>query len=78
MSHGAGLREVGYFDCAGGGQVVVTGDVAFVAHMHAPNGTTLVDVARPLGPAAASHARGPDGDALPQGPRGQRGHAGQP
>jgi hypothetical protein len=28
-----GLRQVGYFDCAGGGQVVVDGRVAFVAHM---------------------------------------------
>ena len=50
MSHGVGVREVGYFDCAGGGQVVVSGDVAFVAHMHAPNGTTLVDVRDPSAP----------------------------
>ncbi len=50
MSHGVGVREVGYFDCAGGGQVVVSSDVAFVAHMHAPNGTTLVDVRDPSAP----------------------------
>jgi hypothetical protein len=28
-----GVRQIGYFDCAGGGQVVVDGRVAFVAHM---------------------------------------------
>jgi hypothetical protein len=44
------IREVGYFDCPGGGQVVVNGGVAFVAHMQAPNGTTLVDVRDPSAP----------------------------
>ena len=47
---GQGLRQVGYFDCAGGGQVVVDGEVAFIAHMHAPEGTTLVDVSDPRNP----------------------------
>ena len=28
---GRGLRQVGYFDCPGGGQVVVDGEVAFIA-----------------------------------------------
>jgi hypothetical protein len=50
MSRAHALREVGYFDCAGGGQIVVRGDVAFVAHMQAPNGTTLVDVSDPSTP----------------------------
>src|SRR5437016_6549371 len=45
-----GVREVGYFDCPGGGQVVVDGGVAFVAHMQAPHGTTLVDVSDPSAP----------------------------
>src|SRR5439155_635963 len=45
-----GVRQVGYFDCAGGGQVVVDGRVAFVAHMKAPHGTTLVDVSDPSRP----------------------------
>ncbi|MGH7331578.1 MAG: hypothetical protein ACREKS_02290 [Candidatus Rokuibacteriota bacterium] len=45
---GRGLRPVGHFDCAGGGQVVVEGEVAFIAHMHAPAGTTLVDVSDPI------------------------------
>ncbi len=47
MSGGDGIRQVGYFDCAGGGQVVVSGDVAFIAHMRAPHGTTIVDVSDP-------------------------------
>ena len=45
-----GIRQVGYFDCAGGGQVVVDGRVAFIAHMKAPHGTTIVDVSDPSKP----------------------------
>ena len=45
-----GLRQVAYFDCPGGGQVVVDGQVAYVAHMRAPHGTTLVDVSDPTAP----------------------------
>jgi len=45
-----GVKQVGYFDCPGGGQVVVDGRVAFIAHMKAPHGTTLVDVSDPARP----------------------------
>ena len=45
-----GLRQVGYFDCPGGGQVVVDGRVAYIAHMKGPDGTTLVDVSDPKSP----------------------------
>src|SRR6266436_6245913 len=45
-----GLRQVAYFDCPGGGQVVVDGRVAYIAHMKAPHGTTLVDVSDPAAP----------------------------
>src|SRR5260370_21078021 len=45
-----GLRQVGYFDCRGGGQVVVDREVAYIAHMKAPHGTTLVDVSDPASP----------------------------
>ena len=45
-----GLRQVGYFDCPGGGQVVVDGRVAYIAHMKGPDGTTLVDVSDPKAP----------------------------
>ena len=46
----SGIRQVGYFDCAGGGQVVVSGTTAYVAHMKAPHGTTIVDVSDPAHP----------------------------
>ena len=44
MGTGVGLREVGYFDCAGGGQVVVVDSVAYIGHMRSPHGTSIVDV----------------------------------
>ncbi|HZT49746.1 MAG TPA: hypothetical protein VFA64_17370 [Hyphomicrobiaceae bacterium] len=47
MGTGVGLRQVGYFDCAGGGQVVVEGGIAYIAHMRSPNGTSVVDVRDP-------------------------------
>jgi len=46
----SGLRQVAYVDCPGGGQVVVAGRVAYVAHMRAPDGTTLIDVSDPAAP----------------------------
>src|SRR4029079_9715182 len=45
-----GIRRVSCFDCPGGGQVVVDGHVACIAHMKAPHGTTLVDVSDPKSP----------------------------
>ena len=50
MGSGAGIRQVGYFDCAGGGQVVVEDGIAYVAHMRSPHGTSLVDVSDPRNP----------------------------
>src|SRR5262245_8002190 len=47
MSTGAGLRQVGYFDCAGGGQVVVVDGIAYIGHMRSPHGTSVVDVRDP-------------------------------
>ena len=61
MSGGQGLRQVGYFDCAGGGQVVVDGTVAFIAHMHAPHGTTVVDVSDPSKPRQLASVEIPKG-----------------
>jgi hypothetical protein len=56
-----GIRPVGYLDCPGGGQVVVDGQVAYVAHMRAPHGTTLVDVADPARPRAIATVEVPRG-----------------
>jgi hypothetical protein len=50
MGSGVGIRQVGYYDCAGGGQVVVENNIAYVAHMHAPHGTSIVDVRDPKNP----------------------------
>ena len=50
MSESKGIREVGYFDSIGGGQVVVENGFAYIAHMKAPHGTTIVDVRDPNNP----------------------------
>ena len=47
MGTGVGLRQVGYFDCAGGGQVVVVDGIAYIGHMLSPHGTSIVDVSDP-------------------------------
>ena len=44
---GVGLRQVGFVDCAGGGQVVVASGMAYVAHMRSPHGTSVYDVRDP-------------------------------
>ena len=50
MGSGVGIRQVGYFDCAGGGQVVVENNIAYVAHMRSPHGTSVIDVSDPTNP----------------------------
>jgi hypothetical protein len=50
MGSGAGIRQVGTFDCAGGGQVVVENNIAYVAHMRSPHGTSVIDVSDPKKP----------------------------
>jgi hypothetical protein len=47
MSSAEGIREVGYFDCRGGGQVVVDGTTAYVGHTTGPEATTIIDVEEP-------------------------------
>ncbi|HEU0158164.1 MAG TPA: hypothetical protein VFR00_02570 [Hyphomicrobiaceae bacterium] len=47
MGTGVGLRQVGYLDCAGGGQVVVVDGIAYIGHMASPHGTSIVDVRDP-------------------------------
>src|SRR5213594_3462888 len=56
-----GVKQVGYFDCPGGGQVVVDGRVAFIAHMKSPHGTTLVDVSDPARPRQLASIEVPPG-----------------
>jgi len=50
MSSAKGVREVAWFDCAGGGQIVVDKGIAYIGHMAAPHGTTIVDVRDPKNP----------------------------
>ena len=61
MSAATGLKVVGYFDCPGGGQVVVRDGVAYIGHVKPPNGTTLVDVSDPANPRKLSEITVPEG-----------------
>ena len=46
----ANIELVARLDIAGGGQVVVQDGLAFVGHMDAPHGTTIIDVSTPSRP----------------------------
>ena len=61
MSQANGIREVGFFDCAGGGQVVVDDGYAYIGHMESPHGTTVVDVRDPKRPARVAEFAMPPG-----------------
>lgn len=50
MGTGQGVREVGYIDCPGGGQIVVKNGIAYVGNMKAPEGTMVFDVKDPRNP----------------------------
>jgi hypothetical protein len=50
MEHSAGLRKMSRLDCAGGGQVVVDGQVAYIGHMGPGVGTSTAEVSDPLAP----------------------------
>jgi hypothetical protein len=50
MADAKGIKEVAWLDCAGGGQVVIDGNYAYIGHIDAPNGTTIVDVEDPKNP----------------------------
>jgi len=61
MASISGLRELSFFDCAGGGQVYVQGNYAYIAHMNAPAGTTIVDISDPKNPKQVAHIEIPEG-----------------
>ena len=50
MTDAKGIREIAYFDCRGGGQVVVDGTTAYIGHTTGPEATTIVDVSDPAKP----------------------------
>lgn len=48
------MKRLGHLDLPGAGQVVVQGHHAFVGHMDAPHGTTILDVSDPKRPRAVA------------------------
>ncbi len=44
------INPQSWFDCAGGGQVVVQGNIAYVGNMRNPAGTLIIDVSDPKRP----------------------------
>ncbi len=61
MAAANGLKVVGYFDCPGGGQVVVRDNVAYVGHVMPPDGTTIIDVSDPARPRQLAEIKVPEG-----------------
>ena len=56
-----GVREVGHFDCRGGGQIVVDRGIGYVGHMAAPSGTSIIDLRDPQRPALIAQLEVPNG-----------------
>ncbi len=54
------FARIGYLDLPGGGQVVVDRQHAYVGHMAAPYGTSIVDVADPTRPRLVAQVRVPE------------------
>src|SRR5262249_25227108 len=50
MSSAKGVRVVGHFDCAGGGEIIVERGIAYIGHMASPHGTPVIDVRDPKNP----------------------------
>ncbi|HCK07725.1 MAG TPA: hypothetical protein DHW01_05815, partial [Rhodobacter sp.] len=44
------IKRIGHLDIAGGGQVVTQGDYAYIGHMDAPHGTSIIDISNPKDP----------------------------
>jgi len=61
MEQSKGVRQVGYFDCPGGGQVVVERNIAYIGHMRNPYGTSVVDVSDPKHPKLLAQLSMPPG-----------------
>jgi len=61
MAQSKGIRQVGYFACPGGGQVVVERNIAYIGHMRNPHGTSVVDVSDPKHPKLLAQLSMPPG-----------------
>jgi hypothetical protein len=55
------IRMVSRIDIPGGGQVVVQDGTAYVGHMDAPHGTSILDVKDPKHPRIITHIKIADG-----------------
>jgi hypothetical protein len=55
------IGPVNWFDCAGGGQVVVERNVAYIGNMRNPHGTMLIDVKDPKKPKLLASLEMPTG-----------------
>ncbi|MGZ8209896.1 MAG: LVIVD repeat-containing protein [Burkholderiales bacterium] len=62
-SHGSkgDMSPMSWFDCAGGGQVVVERGIAYVGNMRNPDGTMIIDVKDPKHPKLLSKVTMPPG-----------------
>lgn len=61
MPDSLNTKLVSHIDCAGGGQVWIDGQTLYVAHMKAPSGTSIYDIADPKNPRLLSKIELPDG-----------------
>ena len=61
MAQGKGIRQVGYIDSAGGGQVVVKQGIAYIGSMRSPEGTLIVDTRDPTRPKEIARLEMPKG-----------------
>jgi hypothetical protein len=61
MAQAKGIRQVAWFDCPGGGQVVVERGMAYIGHMRNPHGTSIVDVSDPRQPRLVTQIEVPVG-----------------
>lgn len=61
MSESRNAKVLSHIDCPGGGQVWIDGTTLFVAHMSAPAGTSIYDVADPLKPCRLAEVAIPAG-----------------
>ena len=55
-----GFNRIGGIDVPGGGQVTVSGNLAFVGHIAPPHGTSIIDVSDPKNPRLVSEITLPD------------------
>jgi hypothetical protein len=55
------IQPLSWFDCAGGGQVVVERGIAYIGNMRNPHGTMIIDVKDPKNPRPLAEIHRPPG-----------------